>query len=164
MGKFQIQNSPESLADADLVTLLTQAYVGGGFTTPERAATIFKPSEVRSRGNLICARTREDDSLAGMVIVVLPDYPARRMAESDEAELHLLAVAPQCRGLGLGRLLVSTALETINEHGLRRAILWTQPAMIVAQRLYEDLGFVRAPGRDPTFDGMKFFAYEKRWQ
>jgi hypothetical protein len=42
-------------------------------------------------------------------------------------------------------------------------ILWTQPAMTVAKKLYESADFVRAAHRDPTFNGIRFLAYEKQW-
>lgn len=160
--EFRIEHTPENLDDSDLTSLLMRAYVGGGFTSAQRAATLFEPSAVRSRGNLICARSQKDNTLVAAVIVVLPNSPARRLAEPDEAELHLLAVDPLCRGRGLGRLLVTAALDSIHAQGLKKTVLWTQPAMLPAQRLYESLGFKRAAARDPTFESMRFLAYEIR--
>lgn len=158
--EFRIENPPVGLADSDLVDLLTKAYVGGGFTSAKRAASLFEPSAIRSRGDLICARANENDLLAGMVIVVTPSSAARRLAEIDEAEIHLLAVHPQYHGRGLGRILVTEALKRIAAMGFQKTILWTQPTMIAAQQLYEAVGFVRADTRDPTFDGLRFLAYE----
>ncbi len=57
------------------------------------------------------------------------------MAEPDEAEIHLLAVDPQYQGIGLGRLLMTKALESIKDMGLRKTVLWTQTTMIPAHRL-----------------------------
>lgn len=157
---FLIEEDAEHITDSEINRLLTDAYVGGGFTSPERASSIFVPSSVRGRGKMITARTTEG-IFAGMVIVVRPDSPARRMAESDEAEIHLLAVDSIYRCQGLGRLLMASALQSIQEMGFDKAVLWTQPTMISAHRLYESLGFVRAHWRDPVLDGMLFFAYEK---
>ncbi|MEZ6094417.1 MAG: GNAT family N-acetyltransferase [Pirellulaceae bacterium] len=110
---------------------------------------------------MIIARTT-DGVLAGMVMVVRPDSPARRMAETDEAEIHLLAVDSIYRGQGLGRMLMARALETIRDMGFEKVVLWTQPTMLPAHRLYESLGFVRAHWRDPVLDEVEFFAYEKK--
>jgi ribosomal protein S18 acetylase RimI-like enzyme len=160
---FYFGTNPSTVADQELVAILTRAYVEGGFTAPERASTIFEPAAVRRRGQLLFARSKKDHSLAGMVIVVLPDSASRRMAKSDEAELHLLAVDPLHHGCGLGRALMTAALESIHAQGLRSAVLWTQSTMVVAQRLYENTGFVRNVSRDPMFDGVPFLVYEKTW-
>jgi ribosomal protein S18 acetylase RimI-like enzyme len=160
---FSIENPAASLDDRELVRLLMNSYVGGGFTSAELAVTLFEPSAVRKRGDLIIARSKCDDALAGMVIVVPPNAPGRRIAEIDECELHLLAVDPSYCGRGLGRTLIAAALESIVVKGFRKAILWTQPKMIVAQRLYEKSGFTRIASRDPIFDRMQFLAYEKQW-
>ena len=159
--KFLIEEHAEHVTDSEINKLLTDAYVGGGYTPLGRASNIFVPAAVRSRGKMIAARTTEG-AFAGMVIVVRPDSPARRMAEPDEAEIHLLAVDSMYRGQGLGRLLMSRALETIRDMGFEKAVLWTQPIMLPAHRLYESLGFVRAHWRDPVLDGVDLFAYEKR--
>lgn len=160
MNRFHVEDSPSCVSDPEITTLLGRAYVDGGFTSPERAATTFAPSAVRQRGELIGARTPEG-IFAGMVIVVRPDAPARRLAEVDEAEIHLLGVDPRFQGQGLGRLLMAKALERIKEMGFHRTVLWTQPTMIPAHRLYESMGFVRAIARDPVFDGICFLAYVK---
>lgn len=157
---FRIECCAVDVADTEITQLLTEAYVNGGFTAPERAAKIFVPAAVRARGELISALD-PDGVLVGMVIVVRPDAPARRLAEPDEAEIHLLAVAPQYRRHGLGRQLMQKSLEVIRKIGLPKVLLWTQPAMIPAHRLYESLGFERAPSRDPYLDGTDFLAYVK---
>lgn len=162
-SEFNIESQAAILDDRELVRLLTNSYVDGGFTSAERAATLFEPSAVRKRGDLLIARSKCDHALAGMVIVVPPDAPGRRIAEIDECELHLLAVDPIYCGRGLGRTLIAAALELIVVKGFRKTVLWTQPKMIVAQRLYEKSGFKRAASRDPTFDCMQFLAYDKQW-
>lgn len=162
--QFRIDSADSlEVVDAEIGNLLNKAYVGGGFTSPERGEVIFAPPAVRGRGHLICARPLGAKKLAGMVIVVFPDSSARRLANSDEAELHLLAVDGAYRGVGLGHALVQAATDFAHEHGFRKMVLWTQPSMFAAQRLYEYSGFVRALHRDPTINGMQFLAYEKQW-
>jgi len=82
------------------------------------------------------------------------------MAGPDEAELHLLAVAPEQRGVGVGRSLVERALDVARCAGCRRMLLWTQPTMVEAQRLYERVGFRRLPERDFKNSGRSFLVYE----
>jgi ribosomal protein S18 acetylase RimI-like enzyme len=164
MMQFQIDTADSSnVADSQISDLLKSAYVESGFTTSDRAAVLFAPSAVRGRGHLICARPQEIDKLAGMVIVVTPDSSARRLASSDEVEMHLLAVDNEYRGLGLGRALVGAAIDVAQELGFRKMILWTQPAMTAAQKLYESAGFVRKAHRDPIINGLKFLVYETHW-
>jgi ribosomal protein S18 acetylase RimI-like enzyme len=157
---FRIESNADHVQDDEILRLLTEAYVHGGYTTPERAAQIFLPAAIRGRGELITACDGEG-ALVGMVIVVRPDAPARCMAEPCEAEIHLLAVATHCRRLGLGRQLMEKSLEVIGGMGFVRALLWTQPTMLPAHRLYESLGFERTPNRDRLLDGIPFLIYLK---
>jgi ribosomal protein S18 acetylase RimI-like enzyme len=151
------------VADFEISALLKRAYVEDGFTSPGRSEVLFAPPAVRGRGRLVCARPQGAEALAGMVVVVTPDSPARRLAAADEAELHLLAVDHAYRGLGVGSALVCAAMQVAHEQGFHKIILWTQPTMTVAQRLYESAGFARAEHRDPTINGLRFMAYEKQW-
>ncbi len=148
----QITGSPDSqfvlatadrlvITDAEISALLAEVYVEAGFVTPEEAETVFEPAALRGRGILIGARECRDSAFAGMVIVVPKDSDARRLAVGDAAELHLLGVRSEYRRLGLGRMLVEAALETAGRMGSDKMILWTQTAMIAAQRLYESMGF-----------------------
>jgi ribosomal protein S18 acetylase RimI-like enzyme len=106
------------LPDHELQRLLTQAYVEGGFTAPDRAAEIFAPAAVRARGDILCAWLTESPSPAGMVVVVPSTSPARRFADDGEAEMQLLATAPECRRMGIGRALVDAAVDRARSAGL----------------------------------------------
>lgn len=159
-SEFSISTADRlSITDAEISALLEQAYVAAGFVTPEEADALFKPAAVRERGILIGARQRYDATFAGMVIMVPPNSEARRLALGNEAELHLLGVRPQYRGCGLGRALVETALATAERVGCTKIILWTQPPMIAAQRLYESTGFNYIG--DMERNGRVFRVYER---
>jgi ribosomal protein S18 acetylase RimI-like enzyme len=63
-------------------------------------------------------------------------------------ELRLLAVAPEARGLGAGEALVAECVRRARAAGAAELGLHTSASMRSAVRLYERLGFVRAPERD----------------
>ena len=134
------------ISDAEISELLSRVFVDGGFTDPETAIYLFEPSAVRRRGKTICARAKQDLILAGMVIVAYPDSPAHLLAQGNETEMHLLGVKPEYRGNDLGKRLVAAAINNARQEGCSKMLLWTQPTMRVAQRLYGSSGFVRRPG------------------
>jgi GNAT superfamily N-acetyltransferase len=149
------------VADSELSELLTTVYVDEGFTDELLAARVFEPGVVRARGEILHVRNPEDEALMALVILAPPSSPARRFAGPDEAELHLLATAREHRGAGAGRALVEAAIARAKSSGYRRLLLWTQPAMHAAQRLYSALGFTRAPDRDFTQHGRQFLFFQR---
>jgi len=158
--EFEIASAERlEIADHEISELLTKVYVAGGFTAPDEAVSLFEPSAVRRRGFLIGAREKRHSKLAGIVIVVPPDSPAKRLAVNNEAELHLLGVNPQYRGHGLGRKLIEAAIDKANHLGCSKLLLWTQPSMKAAQKLYESTAFVHL--RDFERNGRNFKLYER---
>lgn len=144
--------------DAELTNLLTQVYVDGGFTDVQHATTLFEASTVRQRGTLIGLRENHSSNLAGVVMLVPFTSNACRLAQNNEAEMHLLAVHPTYRGYGLGKQLVQHAISTAKSHGFSKMVLWTQDTMVVAQKLYESFGFTKTNQFEKN--GRRFFVYE----
>jgi ribosomal protein S18 acetylase RimI-like enzyme len=157
--EFEI-NTADSLKidDIEISELLTQVYVVGGFIEPDEAVSLFEPSAVRKRGTLIGAREKQHLQLAGIVIVVPPDSPARRLAQNNEAEMHLLGVSAEYRRLGLGRMLIEAAVDRAKRSGYSKIILWTQNSMKSAQKLYEAMGFLHVDNIQKN--GRDFKVYE----
>ncbi len=90
-----------------------------------------------------------DGQLAGSVTlypdtVVLPDsgWPP------GWALIRLLAVQPGHRGKGIGRALVAECINRCRRQGIRTIALHTAIMMGVAVRMYEKIGFTRAPEFD----------------
>ncbi|HEX8454480.1 MAG TPA: GNAT family N-acetyltransferase [Longimicrobium sp.] len=63
-------------------------------------------------------------------------------------ELRLLAVAPTARGAGVGQALVDVCVRRARESGARELGLHTSESLRAAVRMYERMGFERAPEHD----------------
>jgi ribosomal protein S18 acetylase RimI-like enzyme len=75
----------------------------------------------------------------------------------------MLAVAHGARGRGVGEALVRQCVDRARELGLTGVALSTQPSMGPAHRVYERLGFTRAPERDwQPVPGIRLLAYRLR--
>jgi GNAT superfamily N-acetyltransferase len=71
-----------------------------------------------------------------------------QIARTGEREFRVLGVSARARGGGVGAALVNACIERSCAEHARALVLWTQPTMHAAHRLYEKLGFVRDPSRD----------------
>jgi len=57
------------------------------------------------------------------------------------AQLRLLYVEPQARGLGVGKLLVDQVVRFARDKRYRKIRLWTQSELVAARKLYAAAGF-----------------------
>ena len=60
---------------------------------------------------------------------------------ADQAELGNVAVSANARGQGIGAALVNAVVTRASRRGIRELFLEVRPSNLVAQRLYERLGF-----------------------
>jgi len=81
---------------------------------------------------------------AGTVI----DRPGGGSLTLASPEVRLLAVAPEARGKGVGVALMRECVARARASGAARLTLHTTEMMQAAVRLYERMGFVRAPEID----------------
>ena len=63
-------------------------------------------------------------------------------------ELSKMAVAPERRGAGIGRILMKQTLERARQMGARRVFLGSNSILANAVHLYESLGFRHVPPSD----------------
>lgn len=138
----------EACADdaAAVVSLWTTAYVDegeGGRTEPYAAADFF---EIADRGRVLVA-VREGE-VVGVVALLPPDAPGKAVGEGDEAELCRLVVAAGARGQSTGRALAERCEQLAREADGEAIALWSRRYQEAAHRLYESLGYRRAPARD----------------
>ncbi|WP_405731387.1 GNAT family N-acetyltransferase [Streptomyces sp. NBC_00028] len=85
----------------------------------------------------------------GTVTYVAAGGALAEHARPDEAVIRMLAVSRAARGRGAGEALVRACVDRARAaEGCTGIVLSTQEIMYAAHRIYERLGFVRAPERD----------------
>jgi len=139
---------PATEADAATVTALwTEAYSGRaegeGRIEPYEEHEFFAAA---AAGELSVAEL--DGAAVGVVLMRPPGAPGQAVAIAGEAELGRLAVTAAARGQGIGRALAQLCGEQARLAGAAALALWSRPYQVQAHRLYESLGYERAPGRD----------------
>lgn len=90
----------------------------------------------------------DGDEILGTVTICREGSPWRELADRDEGEFRMLAVAPSARRAGVGEALVRLVLDRFREEGATAIVMSSLTIMADAHRLYERLGFVRTPERD----------------
>jgi GNAT superfamily N-acetyltransferase len=92
----------------------------------------------------------QDGALIGSVLLYSPAANAYgdAVAGAGWPELRLLAVAPAARGQGVGMALVEECMRRAQHAGANALGLHTSESLQPAIRMYERMGFVRAPEGD----------------
>jgi ribosomal protein S18 acetylase RimI-like enzyme len=90
---------------------------------------------------------------AGKVVVAVTltfaGQPYSEIAAGRELEFRMLAVDPACQGAGVGRSVVRKVVDQARQlPGIEAISITSATFMERAHRLYESLGFRRAPARD----------------
>ncbi|MBN9327961.1 MAG: N-acetyltransferase [Cellulomonas sp. 73-145] len=88
------------------------------------------------------------DAVVGSLTLAPYGSSYAEVAEPEEVELRMLAVAPEARRRGVAEELLQAALREAVDGGARRVVLSTLDVMTGAQRLYARLGFEPRPDRD----------------
>jgi predicted N-acetyltransferase YhbS len=90
-----------------------------------------------------------DGKIAGTV-TLYPDaaQSSQEMWPQGWAGIRLLAVHPAFRGKGIGRSLMEECIRRCRERNIRTIGLHTAEIMAVAKKMYERMGFTRAPEYD----------------
>jgi ribosomal protein S18 acetylase RimI-like enzyme len=142
-----ISSPTNDLEWGQVIQLLKRVYVGDGYSTSEGAEVFMRRENLEPGGEILLARSIQG-SVIGAALFLHPHGPLAQMARNDEAEFRVLAVAPEARGRGAGEALVKACIARAQAAGASGLVLWTQPTMKAAHRLYERIGFVRVADRD----------------
>ena len=150
---------PEDLATVGAVTVAAYASFTLGPTDPY----IDRLSDAAARAEQAELWLAEDGGdILGTVTVCPPGSVWREISRPDEGEFRMLAVAPQARGRGVGETLARFAVDRFAAQGVHAMVLSSLPTMHSAHRLYERLGFHRAPDRDwSPVPGVQLLAYHR---
>lgn len=83
--------------------------------------------------------------------------------EKDAAGFRLLAVKPQARGRGIGKLLTMECIRKTKAKGLSQLIIHTTMAMQTAWKMYESLGFRRSEDLDFMQGELSVFGFRLKF-
>jgi len=136
------------------IVLLKRVYIGENYTSNEAGDAFMRREILEAGGTLLLAQDTEG-AILGAVLMLPPDGGLVQVSQVGEAEFRVLAVAPEARGAGVGEALVRACITQAKSIGAKAIVLWSQPTMLNAHRLYERLGFDRVPERDQA-DGRGF--------
>lgn len=154
--------APEDVAEAARITVA--AYVGTYVAADDAYVGHLQDAAGRAtEAELWVARLDVGEPVVGSVTFCPPESSMREIARDDEAELRMLAVDPVARGRGVGEALVRHCLDEARDLGLGGVRISTMAQMSGARRLYERLGFERAPDDDwSPAPGVHLLAYAHR--
>ncbi len=144
--------------------LTADAYAADGLASGAYVDELRDASARAEAGFLLVARDRSSGNLLGTASLFTWRAAARwsQGAQTGDAVLRMLAVAPDARRRGVGRLLVRESLRRSADLGCRRLVLVSSTAMAAAHALYEQLGFIRDPARDRSPQtGVELLAYQR---
>ena len=127
--------------------LLQRVYVEDGFTSAEAASAFMRRERLEQEGIFLLA-IRDTGETIGAVLFLNEGSPLHQVAVPGEREFRLLAVHSDARGEGVGQDLVHECLMRAAADDALGLVLWTQPTMHAAHRLYERMGFVHEVTRD----------------
>lgn len=121
----------------------------GGDTTAGYERALRAVAERAVAGVVLAAVDRGTGGVIGCVTYVPgPESPLAEEISDGEAAVRMLGVEPAAQRRGAGRALMDACIERARADGRERLVLHSTPWMTDAHRLYERLGFRRAPERD----------------
>jgi ribosomal protein S18 acetylase RimI-like enzyme len=118
--------------------------------TDDRYRAELRDVAARAASCRVLVAAGSDGRIVGGATYVPGPGPYAESEREGEAGIRMLAVAPDAQGRGVGRALTEACMALARASGRRRIVLLTLVSMTPAHRLYEGLGFRRAPARDWT--------------
>lgn len=100
---------------------------------------------------LLIVVTNDDKLLGGVVYFGDMQYygsGGTATQEKNAAGFRLLAVDPNTRGMGIGKLLTEACIQKAKENKLSQMIIHSTKAMQTAWKMYENMGFKRSEDLD----------------
>ena len=140
--------------------LTAEVYIGDGFIDAGDAYMLELTDTARRAREAEVWVAVEADQVIGSVTFCPVGSSFREIGRNDEGEFRMLAVKPTARGRGIGHALVDLCLTRSRELGYTGIRMSTMDRMTSAHRVYERLGFARAPHDDwSPAPGVQLLAY-----
>jgi GNAT superfamily N-acetyltransferase len=136
---------PELPAVADLCVAAYAPFLSGDH---HYVAALRDVARRAAEAELLVAAEPERGTLLGTVTFVPDGGPLGEIAGPGEAEFRMLAVAPTAQAGGVGTALTQYVLGESRRRAKHGVVCSSLPEMRAAHRVYERLGFRRAPERD----------------
>lgn len=138
--------------ETDLVAAcgaLVAAVYGGEKLLEDEEGYLSTVADARPRAaEAVLLAALDGDRLLATATYATSGNRYAELARPGEAEMRMLAVAPDARGRGVGRTVTRACLDRARSEGCTRFVLSSGPRMTAAHRMYEGMGFVRSPERD----------------
>ncbi len=133
--------------------LTASVYAAAGLGDDEYHAHLREADDRARRARLLVARgvargPGDPRPLLGTVTLAGADEAYADIAQAGEAEIRMLAVAPEAEGLGIGRRLVEACHQLAAAGGAHTMVCSVEQQNERAIGLYRRMGYVRAPERD----------------
>ncbi|MDN5935022.1 MAG: GNAT family N-acetyltransferase, partial [Nitrosospira sp.] len=126
----------------------------------EKYAARLRDAAARISGATVLVAELNGDIVA-TVTLALHGSQWAEIAEPDELEVRMLAVAPEARRQGIAAMLLSDAMRQVQNLGLNALVLSSEAPMSGAHSLYEKRGYTRQPDRDWSVTGYEMLVYRR---
>jgi ribosomal protein S18 acetylase RimI-like enzyme len=148
---------PDELDDAGRV--VAAAYRAVGDMPADYLDEVAKAAARAEHGEVLVA-VDSDHRVLGSVTFVMPGSQLAELSRDGEAEFRMLGVGPAAQGRGVGRALLQACIERSLAVAAHRLVLCSASNMAAAHRMYESVGFRRAPELDwEPEPGVRLVAY-----
>jgi ribosomal protein S18 acetylase RimI-like enzyme len=146
----------DAIADVSLAAYKEYAQKLEAENWQKMKQSLLAVNEITSSARFLVAEV--DQSIVGSLAYYPPGSSNPKFFTSQWASLRLLAVAPNHRGRGIGKLLTKEAIARAKQDRAEVLGLYTSEIMTTAQRMYSNLGFKRDKELPPML-GLRYWLY-----
>lgn len=141
---------PEQHAALGDLTVAAYAALEDGVLDAGYEAELRDVGARTAAGDVVLVAVDGGRLVGGVTYVRDRRSPSAEFDGDGEAGIRMLAVDPSARGRGVGTALSRACVDLARADGVGLLVLHSTPWMAAAHRIYERLGFRRAPERDFT--------------
>lgn len=139
-----------------------------GFPSPSEQPNYYKTLEnigaftQKPKTELLVAVSDKGKVVGGVVYFADMQYygsGGTATQEKNASGFHLLAVNPDARGLGIGKLLTTECIKKAVIHNNAQLIIHSTKSMQIAWKMYEKIGFKRSKELDFIQEKLSVFGF-----